>query len=57
MLVLLGLALPRSAAGEPVELETLLERLSKETGCAPLGPSTRHNLPDPAAFEPGKPGS
>ena len=54
MLVLLGLALPRPAAGAPVELETLLERLSKETGCATLGPLTRHTLPDPAAFEPGE---
>ena len=54
MLLLLGLALPRPAAGAPVQLETLLEKLSQETGCAPLGPLTRHTLPDPAAFEPGE---
>lgn len=53
-LVLLGLALPIPAAGAPVELETLVERLARETGCAPLGPLARHTLPDPAAFEPGE---
>ena len=54
MLVLLGLALQRPTAGAPIELETLLERLSQETGCAPLGPLARHTLADPAAFEPGE---
>lgn len=51
-LVLLGLAMP--AAGATVELETLLEKLSQETGCARLGPLSRHALPDPAAFKPGE---
>ena len=54
MLILLGLALPSPAAGAPVELESLLEKLTKETGCAPAGPLSRHTLPDPAAFEPGE---
>lgn len=53
-LVLLGLALPLAAAGAQVQLETLVEKLSRETGCAPLGPLTRHTLPDPAAFEPAE---
>ncbi len=53
-LVLLGLALPMPASGAPVELETLLETLSRETGCAPLGPLARHTLSDPAAFEPAQ---
>ena len=53
-LVLLGLALPVPAPGAPVELETLLQRLSRETGCGPLGPLTRHTLSDPAAIEPAE---
>lgn len=53
-LVLLCLALPMTAAGAPVELEALVERLARETGCAPQGPLARHTLPDPAAFEPGE---
>ena len=52
MLVLLGPALPISAAGAPVELETLLQSLSRETGCTPVGPLARHTLTDPTAFEP-----
>ena len=51
-LVLLGLALPIPAAGQPVEPETLLEGLAQETGCAPLGPVALHTLPGAAAFEP-----
>ena len=54
MLVLLGPALPISAAGASVELEALLQRLSRETGCAPVGPVARHTLTDPTAFEPGE---
>lgn len=54
MLVLLGPALPYPAAGAPVKLETLLQRLSQETGCAPAGPLARHTLTDPTAFEPGE---
>lgn len=53
-LVLLGLVLSIPAAGAPVELETLLEKLSRETGCAPQGPLARHTLSDPAAFEPAE---
>ncbi len=52
ILVLLGLALP--ATGAPVELETLMEKLARETGCAPLGPLARHALDDPGVFEPGE---
>ncbi len=54
ILVLLGLALPASAAGAPVKLEPLMERLAREAGCLSLGPLTRHTLSDPAAFEPGE---
>ena len=54
ILVLLGLALPLPATGAPVELETLMEELARETGCAAPGPLARHTLSDPAAFEPGE---
>ncbi len=54
MLVLLGLALPIPATGAPVELESLMEKLARETSCAPLGPLARHTLDDPAGLEPGE---